>query len=148
MIQGMAKTQWQGRLQWFNWRNQPILIDGAHNPAGAEMLRHYVDQSDRVRQPIHWVMGMLTNKDHADVFKALLRPGDRLFLVPVPDHLSADLDTLCRLAQDICPLAKCSIHSDVIAGLEAAIAARPATDSTLVLCGSLYLIGHFFSLQF
>lgn len=143
ILQGMAKTQWRGRLQWMQWQGQWILIDGAHNSAGAEMLRRYVDQSDRVTHPIQWVMGMMANKDHADVFKALLRPGDRLVLVPVPDHLSADVNALAALAQGICPeLNQCQVAADVIDGLTTAITTQPAT--TTVLCGSLYLIGDFF----
>jgi dihydrofolate synthase/folylpolyglutamate synthase len=144
IVQGMAKTQWPGRLQWFEWRNRSFLIDGAHNPAGAEMLRHYVDHSDRVRHPICWVMGMVRTKDHADVFKALLRSRDSLFLVPVPDHLSADLTELAKIALAIYPdLKTCRIYKDVTAGVEAAIQST-SEDATIVLCGSLYLIGHFF----
>lgn len=147
IVQGMAKTQWRGRLQWFDWGDRAILIDGAHNPAGAEMLRHYVEHSDRITQPICWVMGMVATKDHPEVFKALLRPGDRLYLVPVPDHLSADLAVLRAIAQDICPeLQECKLYADVMAGLWAA-AQSPEADSTIILCGSLYLIGHFFKVQ-
>ncbi|HEY9696207.1 MAG TPA: folylpolyglutamate synthase/dihydrofolate synthase family protein [Trichocoleus sp.] len=143
IVQGMAKTQWLGRMQWMEWQGQPLLIDGAHNPAGAAMLRQYVDQSERVLRPVRWVIGMIGTKDHRDVLKALLRPGDRLSLVPVPDHLPADLHVLAGLAQEICPeLAEIRVDEDVITGLERAI----DPTSTTVLCGSLYLIGHFFSL--
>lgn len=148
IVSGMAQTQWQGRLQWSSWQNQPLLIDGAHNPAAAIVLRQYVDQSDRVIQPISWVMGMLTTKDHADIFKALLRRGDRLFLVPVPDHSSADPEALVDLAQEICPdLAACQTFPDIWTALPAATQSQSseAAGATTVLCGSLYLIGHFFA---
>jgi dihydrofolate synthase/folylpolyglutamate synthase len=135
---GMAKTQWIGRLQWTSWQNHRLLIDGAHNPAAAIALRQYVDTLEK--SPIHWVMGMLSTKDHADIFSALLRKGDRLYLVPVPDHSSADPEYLATLAQNICPeLADCRTYPDLTAGLEAAI----SPESLLVLCGSLYLLGHF-----
>jgi len=147
IVQGIAKTQWQGRLQWFEWQQRSILIDGAHNPAGAAMLRHYVDHSDRVNHPVCWVMGMIVNKDHADVFQALLRSGDSLILVPVPDHLSADLNSLATLALESCPdLTHCEIQPDVIAGLKTAHQLHQQGTGTIVLCGSLYLIGHFFKL--
>lgn len=147
IVQGIAKTQWQGRLQWFKWQHRSILIDGAHNPAGAAMLRHYVDHSDRVNHPICWVMGMIANKDHADVFRALLRSGDSLILVPVPDHLSADLNSLATLALEICPdLNNCETQPDVIAGLETATQLHQHGTATIVFCGSLYLIGYFFKL--
>jgi len=199
---GMGKTRWAGRLQWLDWQGQRILVDGAHNPASAAVLRQFVDSltpsnpataEQRLRggveitQPIHWVMGMLSTKDHADIFQALLRPGDRLSLVPVPDHSSADPAQLAALAQSLRPdLAACQVYPDVIPALKAAIAplgldfgsrdasvppdqkvftpahrhncpstthqgslagrAEPPSIAQVVLCGSLYLVGHFLSL--
>lgn len=139
---GMAKTTWQGRLQWTTWKNRRLLIDGAHNPAAAVALRQYVDTQ---HTPITWVMGILSTKDHADIFEALLRPGDQLYLVPVPDHSSADPDALAIIAQNTCPeLAHCSTYTDLETGLKAAFFNTPETSKQLiVLCGSLYLVGHF-----
>jgi dihydrofolate synthase/folylpolyglutamate synthase len=138
---GMGKTKWLGRLQWTTWKNRQLLIDGAHNPAAAIALRQYVDTLEK--SPIHWVMGMLSTKDHADIFKALLREGEKLYLVPVPDHTSAETESLATLAQNICPqLTHCRIYPELSAGLEAATAIA-TSDDLIVLCGSLYLIGHF-----
>ena len=138
---GMGKTKWLGRLQWTTWKNRQLLIDGAHNPAAAIALRQYVDTLEK--SPIHWVMGMLSTKDHADIFKALLREGEKLYLVPVPDHTSAETESLATLAQNICPqLTHCRIYPELTAGLEAA-SAIATSDDLIVLCGSLYLIGHF-----
>jgi dihydrofolate synthase/folylpolyglutamate synthase len=181
IVTGMANTRWAGRLQWFTWKGQRILIDGAHNPASAEVLRQYVDQlvlkaqgergdgedregkedtgASRQMTPlapssspsplkIQWIMGMLSTKDHADIFKALLQPGEALYLVPVPDHSSADPEALAVLARDTCPeLAHCQVYTDVFSGLEAALNDRKQpteTEYLTVLCGSLYLLGYFF----
>lgn len=155
---GIAKTKWAGRLQWFHWQGHDILVDGAHNPASAEVLRQFVDSpaiNSNRRTAIRWVMGMLSTKDHADVFKALLR-GDRLYLVPVPDHSTADPEKLAALAYEVCSdLAFCQTYPDVLPALIAAADTsmdksgtaemKPKTEAPLtVLCGSLYLIGHFF----
>lgn len=157
IIQGLATTEWKGRLQWTKWRNYNLLIDGAHNPAGAKMLRRYIDHQvepqdvDRqVTRSINWVMGMIANKDHEDVFRELLRVGDRLYLVPVPEHLPTDMNKLAQVAQAVCPgLAHCAVYADVIKGLESAFETTSSAEqnSTTVLCGSLYLIGHFFSIS-
>ncbi|WP_225913918.1 bifunctional folylpolyglutamate synthase/dihydrofolate synthase [Leptolyngbya ohadii] len=145
IVAGMGKTTWQGRLQWIDWQGQPLLVDGAHNPAGAMMLRQYIDSSSPVSKPVAWVMGMISGKDHGDVFKALLRPGDRLYLVPVPNSTPVSLSQLSQLAWEVCPeLKDCQMHADMVAGLHAA--QLESTQSTIILCGSLYLIGHFFSL--
>ena len=166
---GMAAARWPGRLQWLTWRCPagaagaavPLLVDGAHNPAAATVLRQYIDTvlatptlapvvlplppAPPQRSPVTWLMGMLSTKDHADVFTALLRPGDRLHLVPVPDHLSMAPADLAEIAQSVCPdLADVHTHADLRAGL-GAIAQAPA--SLRVLCGSLYLIGHAFGTE-
>ncbi len=154
--QGIARTEWPARIQWYPWREHKILIDGAHNPDSARVLRQFVDrwldhaasspaiagqgQLAPRRRPVHWVIGMLSTKDHGDIFKALLRAGDRLYLVPVPGHSSADPQQLLTLAQHVCPdLGACHTKASVTIALEAAVSDTALT----VLCGSLYLIGHF-----
>ena len=135
---GIAKTSWPGRLQWTFWQNHKLLIDGAHNPAAAQALRHYIDSLDITS--VTWVMGMLSTKDHADILRALLRTNDRLYLVPVPDHSSADPATLAILAQDICPVASCQTCPDLNTALQAAF---KSPQDLVILCGSLYLVGLF-----
>lgn len=155
IVAGMAAARWPGRLQWVTWRDragiaQRLLIDGAHNPAAAEGLRAYVDTlPPRPVSGVTWLIGMLATKDHADVFQALLRPGDRLHLVPVPEHQSASPAALATLAQNVCPqLALCQSHANLAAGLAAAFADPKASPEALtVLCGSLYLVGHFFAVE-
>lgn len=140
IINGMAKTKWLGRMQWITWKNHKLLIDGAHNPAAAQALRDYVDSLDTPK--VNWVMGMLSTKEHTEIFKALLRPNDQLYLVPVPDHSSADPGELALLAENICPELSCQTYPDLLSALETAFR---ATDNLVILCGSLYLIGHFFA---
>ncbi|MEG4201751.1 folylpolyglutamate synthase/dihydrofolate synthase family protein [Microcoleus sp. Pol12A5] len=140
---GIAKTQWPGRLQQTTWKNRNILIDGAHNPAAAIALREYVDNINS-SQPINWVIGILATKDCDDILKALLKKGDRLYLVPVPDHNSSSPAELATLAQIICPeLTLCQAFSDLTTALDAAVTG----DNLTILCGSLYLIGYFLQQQ-
>ncbi|AKG24658.1 bifunctional folylpolyglutamate synthase/dihydrofolate synthase [Calothrix sp. 336/3] len=151
IINGMGKTQWLGRMQWTTWQNHQLLIDGAHNPAAAKVLRNYIDSLELEKKQssvdiysypsITWVMGILSTKDHSKIFQELLKPGDRLYLTAVPDHSSAKPEDLANLALNICPeLAECQIYSDVFTALEAAFA---APHNLVCLCGSLYLIGKF-----
>jgi dihydrofolate synthase/folylpolyglutamate synthase len=138
---GMSKTIWLGRLQWTSYNDLNLLIDGAHNPSAAQVLRQYVDTLDK---PVIWVMGMLSTKEHADIFQALLRPGDRLYLVPVPDHSSANPETLASLAETLCPeLELCQSFSDLFIALKAVSQRHNNEDNLIVLCGSLYLLGYF-----
>ncbi len=150
IVIGMAKARWSGRLQWFNWKNRQLLIDGAHNPAAAKFLRQYVDSLD---SPIIWLMGMLSTKDHQDIFQALLRPQDQLYLVPVSGHSTAQPEELAELAITVCPdLASCETKPDLFEALEQIYQENSDQESrdqtknnnTVVFCGSLYLIGYFF----
>ncbi|GAA6615682.1 bifunctional folylpolyglutamate synthase/dihydrofolate synthase [Scytonema sp. NUACC26] len=91
---------------------------------------------------VDWIVGMLAKKDHADIFKILLRPGDRVFLVPVPDAITARPNELAKIAWDVCPeLSDCSTYPDLSSALEATFASSKG--NLVILCGSLYLVGHF-----
>ena len=139
--EGMRKTRWNGRIQWVNWQNYAILIDGAHNTKAAEFLRQYVDT---LAQPVTWIMGMLSTKEHAGIFQALMRRNDSLYLVPVPDHSSAQPKELAQLATNLCPqLTEIKIYSDLFIALNQAILNHHNQERLLVICGSLYLIGYF-----
>jgi dihydrofolate synthase/folylpolyglutamate synthase len=90
-------------------------------------------------------MGMLSTKDHPEIFKALLRPGDQLYLVPVPDHSTADPETLQKLALEICPqLSNCRTFPELLSALAQSL---PQSERLTILCGSLYLVGYFFSVS-
>ncbi|MEG3899825.1 MULTISPECIES: folylpolyglutamate synthase/dihydrofolate synthase family protein [unclassified Microcoleus] len=141
---GIAKTQWPGRLQQTTWKNRNILIDGAHNPAAAIALREYVDNLNSSQPPINWVIGILATKDCDDILKALLKKGDRVYLVPVPEPNSKSPAELATIAKKICPeLTLCQTFPDLTTALDVAV----ADDNLTVLCGSLYLVGHFLQQQ-
>lgn len=153
IAQGMGQARWPGRLQWVTWgedpKGYPLLLDGAHNAAAAEVLRQYVDSwwASQVGKPAGtaWLMGMLATKDHRDIFAALLRPGDALHLVPVPGHETAAPEDLGAIARSLCPdLAQCKVHNSLRDGLSAI---GQTSAQLRVLCGSLYLIGHFLTTE-
>jgi len=141
---GFAAARWPGRLQQFSWRGIPLLLDGAHNPPAAAALRAELDAHPQrhglAPGPRHWVLGMLANKQGAEVLAALLAPGDRAWIVAVPGHASWSAAELA----DACPqLAGQLEHApDLASGVEAAAAAGSGPGaSRLVVAGSLYLLG-------
>ncbi|MBE9216465.1 bifunctional folylpolyglutamate synthase/dihydrofolate synthase [Plectonema cf. radiosum LEGE 06105] len=145
IVEGIAKTKWLGRMQWTSWNNHKLLLDGAHNPAAAEALRNYVDtlvaQLNQPQVSVTWVMGMLSTKEHDQIFKTLLRGSDQLHLVPVPDHSSAVPSELRKLALSICPeLNSCNTYADLSSALSTVF---KTNNNLVVLCGSLYLVGNF-----
>lgn len=156
IAQGMAKARWPGRLQRATWQGQPLLLDGAHNQAAAIALRQSLDIGSHpfanepafqsfAQQPLRWVIGMLATKDSKDILQALLRSGDRVYFLPVPDHQSAAPESLAAIASTVCPqLANCQVLSTLDSALRAATQSPENTEPHLtVLCGSLYLVGYF-----
>lgn len=158
LAQGLAQARWPGRLQWLGWQPTPdqvcpLLVDGAHNGPAAQVLRAYVDAPfppppvpPRGNHPVTWVMGLLSTKDPQEVCGAVLRPGDRLHLVPVPDHDCWQPAELAQVAAELCPdLGQVHTYQTLGDALKAALLKQP--HPWTVLCGSLYLAGHFFETQ-
>ncbi len=141
IVEGMKNARWRGRMEWIQWQGTKLLIDGAHNVEAAKALRQYIDT---LNQPIVWVMGMLATKDHHGVFNQLLRANDRLYLVPVPDHSTASPSQLATIAGDVNPhLEEVKIYADLFVGLNQIVTKVNTEKQTIVLCGSLYLLGYF-----
>ena len=134
---GFAQARWPGRLQQLPWRGHELLLDGAHNPPAAEVLRLELDRRSANQGAgqagRHWVLGMLANKAGPEILKILLAPGDRAWIVPVPGHACWSADAL-RAA---CPAWSQALQSapDLETALEQAT-------PPVVVAGSLYLIGH------
>jgi dihydrofolate synthase / folylpolyglutamate synthase len=133
IAEGLATTRWPGRLEWKQWRGKPVLIDGAHNDDSARWLRQAVDGLGN--GPIAWIVAMMGTKDHEGFLAAILRPGDRLYCVPVPDPNTADPIRLAAIGQG--QQIESQACGDVVNALELAT----IESDRIVVCGSLYLLG-------
>ncbi|MEI6829124.1 MAG: bifunctional folylpolyglutamate synthase/dihydrofolate synthase [Synechococcaceae cyanobacterium ELA445] len=141
--QGFSQARWPGRLQPARWRGHPLILDGAHNLPAARALRR---ERDRLGDgPIHWVVGILANKEGPAMLEALLAPLDRAWIVPVPGHAhwrSEDLAAACpALGERLGSAADPEAGLAAACGSEAAVAAGPGAAPVFV-AGSLYLLGH------
>jgi dihydrofolate synthase / folylpolyglutamate synthase len=134
---GIAHTQWLGRMHVTDWQGKSILVDGAHNPESAIALRKYVD---RWQQPIAWVIGMLNTKEHLPILQALIRPDDRVHLVPVPEEITATPTELIHIVRSIDPAIVAQTYDSWQSGLTAAC----QYSLPVVMSGSLYLLGDFY----
>ncbi len=45
MVSGLTEAHWPGRIDETAWRGATVLLDAAHNPAGARALRQYLDDA-------------------------------------------------------------------------------------------------------
>ena len=140
---GFARARWNGRMQRVRWRNEPLLMDGAHNPPAAEQLnlerRHWPGE----KEGVNWILGIQAHKQGVAMLQTLLQPQDRAWIVPVPDHNSWTLEALLQRSPQWTQqwtqqlIAASSVEQALIQ-----INAPERRKSTVpVLAGSLYLIG-------
>lgn len=135
IYQGLAHTKWQGRLEWTTYKGKQILLDGAHNVAGAETLRHYLDQI-YCQRSVAWIIGILATKDYSSILHTLVRSGDYLFPIEIPGHHSV---SPAELVAAVSVPIQYEIQANLWASLDRAI----TLDFPIVICGSLYLLGEF-----
>ena len=136
---GFAAARWPGRLQQLSWHGLPLLLDGAHNLPAALALRAELDAHPErhglVSGPRYWLLGMLANKQGPEIAAALLAPGDRAWIVPVPGHACWSLEALTAAN----PRLASQLHS--APSLEAGLTLAGTCSGRIVVAGSLYLLG-------
>ncbi|MCB9545013.1 MAG: bifunctional folylpolyglutamate synthase/dihydrofolate synthase [Myxococcales bacterium] len=122
----LLDVRWPGRAE----RIGNVILDCAHNPAGAEALAAFL--RDRVRGPIHLVFGAMAGKDVAGVI-AHLEPLVSSVAVVTPQY-PRRLD-----ASALVPLFT-QVPAWDAGTVEDALSALPADRLTLVT-GSCFLVG-------
>jgi hypothetical protein len=133
---GFAATRWPGRLQELDGAPS-ILLDGAHNPAGVEVLTRALDELYAGR-PLHLVFGVFADKDSGPMMRALFPRVASLHLAPLHSPRSKDPSTYEALARTLAPKVACAPSVEV--ALEQALADAGPRDVVLV-AGSLHLVG-------
>jgi len=133
IIRGLETTHHPGRLELIG----SFLLDGAHNPAGAQALRNYLDELKPSQ--LTMVFGAMSDKRLDQIAEILFPLADCLILTPVQNPRSASLETLAPLAQQFALGSVIETTSSAEA-VRTAIAQTPK-DGLICVTGSLYLIG-------
>jgi dihydrofolate synthase/folylpolyglutamate synthase len=135
LVAGIAQARWPGRMELFPGEPR-LLLDGAHNPAGARALAEALTQIPHAR--LFLVAGVMGDKDLSGILAPLLQLADRVFAVaPALDRAlpAAQLAAFCRGAG-----LPAQEGGSVAQGIALAQAAADADDLVLV-CGSLFTVG-------
>ena len=134
--QGVALTKWPGRLERIS-QKPDVILDGAHNPAGAAVLRAALDKYYSGKK-ICFIFGMMGDKDISQVITTLFRKEDTVYTVRADEGARAAEPE--ALAKQIGPQAK-AMH-DLAQAYKTALA-EVGEDGLVCVCGSLYLVGTF-----
>jgi len=136
LVAGLLSVHWPGRLQLIERPSgRKILLDGAHNPAGAEILAAALQEYFPSR-PRTLILGVLGDKDWSGMCKILAPLVERLLLVPVASERSAttpELAAACRRANPGAEVAECSSLREALSDA--------VNEPFVVIAGSLYLVG-------
>ena len=126
------------RFEILMQENLPVVIDGAHNPAGMRALRAGLD-AYFPDLPRVFLLGILKDKDIDGMLAALLRPGDQVITVRPDSERAAAADVVAAIAAGM----GLDTHAcgDAAAALAEAQARARAGNALLVAAGSLYLVG-------
>jgi len=131
----LRQVHWPARFQVVRRGAQTIVLDGAHNPAGARALVETL-RREFAHEPVTFVIGVLADKDWRAVIHTFGEIAHTMVFVPVASNRTAAAEELATVAWDTAPRAivRCadSLH-DALASL--------ATHKLVVIAGSLYLVG-------
>ncbi len=136
MREGLATVDWPGRMQRVQTvSGQTVLLDGAHNPAGAEALRVALETEFPDAKPTV-IFGVFRDKDSASMCRSLAPLAGRLMLTPVHSDRTEDPAKLVSACREVNPRAIVEVCASLTQALE-----KTARDPFVVIAGSLYLVG-------
>lgn len=137
IAEGMRLSKWPGRLQVVQ-TDPLILLDGAHNPAGAQALACFLQGIDQNKSGKHWlIVGIMRDKNIKEILAPLGAWADEVVLTR-PNIERAATVTELSAALDA------DVSQTLIAGVPEAIQfvlSRMETNDTLVITGSLFTVG-------
>jgi dihydrofolate synthase / folylpolyglutamate synthase len=135
IVEALTTVEWPGRLEWLRVPNAgDVLLDAAHNPAGAQALADYVLPTVG---PLPLVCGIMRDKDVAALVRALAPAVSRFVATTAPTPRALDAQELGRRIRDALPDAVIECHDDPSAAVHDALAVA----RRVVVAGSIFLVG-------
>jgi len=136
MLEGIATTRWEGRLETF--LKQPwIVLDGAHNREGALALKHFI--TTRMGGATVLVFAAMRDKNIRELADILFPLASRILLTRFPYSRAADPQEIARRVPPRF-LSRLEEEPDPRSALKRA-AALASPQGCVVVAGSIFLVG-------
>ena len=133
ILQGLAAVEWPARFQRWDERT---IIDGAHNPAGAEILaKTWREQFSTERATI--VLALLREKDAAAICRALSPIAARFILPRIRSERALPSHELAPHLSAITP----SLPHSITSSLADALTLAGSHSERILVTGSLHFAG-------
>jgi dihydrofolate synthase/folylpolyglutamate synthase len=135
IVSGLTECHWPARLEWLRLAEGELLIDAAHNPAGAVALATYLQDTNLAPIPI--VMAVMEDKDLAGMVQPLLPVASAFVATTVPHSRARTAEGLASALRVLAPRLSIEAEPDSAA----AVARALSRSKRAVAAGSIYLIG-------
>src|SRR5262249_2523723 len=133
---GLAEPDWPGRLDRRQLADgRVLLLDAAHNPAGAVALASYLKADGRGPRPLGFA-GM-RDKGVRGMLTVLLPETSPLIATAASTPRSAEPESIAAIAHELSPALPIATEP----APEAALAHAWRLSSTIVVAGSIFLLG-------
>jgi dihydrofolate synthase / folylpolyglutamate synthase len=135
VIRGLAAVTWPGRLdRRILPDGRELILDAAHNPAGAAALAAYLEQLDGRRPAL--VFAVMRDKDVRGMLRVLLPIVDTVIVTRASNQRSADPEALAHEVRAVAP--DTAVH--VARSSSDALAMAWHASSRVVVAGSIFLL--------
>jgi dihydrofolate synthase/folylpolyglutamate synthase len=132
---GISAARWPGRMELIPGK-PPLLLDGAHNPAGAAALAEALTEY-RYRK-LFLVIGTMADKDVSGIVSALAPLAATCYCVsPAIERAMSDVKLATIISDLDIPAIACGGVADGILSAQQDAQA----DDLIVVCGSLFTVG-------
>jgi dihydrofolate synthase/folylpolyglutamate synthase len=133
---GLREARWPGRLERRHLPGgAPLVLDGAHNPAGATALARWLQSSGF--SPVTLVTACMRDKDVAGLLTPLLPHARRVIATAVDFPRALPADALAAVITRLAP----AMPVEAAATPTAAMARASEDGARVVVAGSLFLVG-------
>jgi dihydrofolate synthase/folylpolyglutamate synthase len=132
---GLHDVRWPARLERFRYRSADVLLDAAHNPAGAAALASYLAAAGW--RDISLVIGVMHDKDVRGILAPLLPHAAHLICTTPPSTRALPAPALAEVAREIAP----SLHVHVVEDPASALDEAARLGRLVVVAGSIFLAG-------
>ncbi len=140
-VKGLERVRINARFQLLR-RDPPVILDGAHNPAGILALKESVADV-YAGWRVHLVLGILADKECEQMCRIIAPVADEVYCADVPSARSMSSEKLAGLCRRCVPQrVNVQAVTSVAELIEKFCSAYTRRSKTLLLiCGSLYLAG-------
>jgi dihydrofolate synthase / folylpolyglutamate synthase len=133
MRAGITTAAWPGRLETFRFGGCRLLLDAAHNPAGARALASYLQGA--APEGVTLIFGAMRDKAVREMLTALAPAAAAIVCATAPSPRAMAAEELAGLARDL------GLAAEAVADPIDAVTSACRNGRLVVVAGSIFLIG-------